>query len=526
MSFARALFAVSGLTMLSRIAGFVRDTATAAILGAGPVADAFFVAQRLPNLFRSLFAEGAFNASFVPLYKREQHQQGNEAARDFSGEALAVMIAMLTPFCGLVMLAMPWLMHVLAPGFTTDAQKFELAGAFSRITFPYLLLISVTALQGSVLNARLHFKPAAAAPILYNIVLILMLGATVWLHLDVGYALAWAVTLAGIVQCAWLVMSCRRHGVPIPLLRPRLTPRVRQLFRQIGPGAVGAGAAQINLLVSTILASTLPTGAVSYLFYADRLNQLPLGVIGIAVATALLPVLAQHVQEGDEDKIRHYFSRAMEFVLAAGLPATVGLMLAARPIIQTLFEHGNFGTAETSATAEALQAYAVGIPAFLLVKVFAAGFFARQDTRTPVRIAMIALGVNMLGSWLLIGPLGHAGIALATAIAVWVNAGLLLLLLHRQGRQLLDAQAKRRIPRLLLCGGLMAGLIAGLDELLAEFFVSGHFMLELAGLSLLMGLSLCGYGLLVQLTGAWRWRDFSLLLHRTKKTASLESTEI
>ena len=517
MSFARALFAVSGLTMLSRVAGFVRDTATAAILGAGPVADAFFVAQRLPNLFRSLFAEGALNASFVPLYTREKHQNGDAAARGFSGEALAVMVAILVPFSALVMVGMPWLMHVLAPGFADQPEKFGLAVTFSQITFPYLLLISITALQGSVLNARKHFKPAAAAPILYNLVLIAMLLATVWLNLDVGYALAWAVTLAGVVQCLWLVISCRKHGAPIPLLRPRLTLRVRQLFKQIGPGALGAGASQINLLVSTILASTLPTGAISYLFYADRLNQLPLGVIGIAVATALLPVLSQCVQDGDEDKIRHYFSRAVEFVLAIGLPATIGLMMAAQPIIQTLFEHGNFGPDETIATAAALTAYAVGVPAFLLVKVFAASFFARYDTRTPVRIAIVALATNMLGALLLIGPLGHVGIALASGIATWVNAGLLLFMLRRQGKSLLDAQAKRRIPRILLCGGLMAGLIWGLDHVLADFFVARLWVMELTGLALLMTLSLIGYGVLVQLTGAWRWQDLPALLRRAPK---------
>ncbi|MGB4100415.1 MAG: murein biosynthesis integral membrane protein MurJ [Alphaproteobacteria bacterium] len=518
MSFARALFAVSGLTMLSRIAGFARDTATAAILGAGPIADAFFVAQRLPNLFRSLFAEGAFNASFVPLYTREKHQSGDTAARSFSGEALAVMVAILVPFSAMVMVAMPWLMHVLAPGFADQPEKFDLAVSFSQITFPYLLLISITALQGSVLNARKQFKPAAAAPILYNLVLIAVLLATVALPLDVGFALAWAVTLAGVVQCLWLMVSCRKHDVSIPLLRPRLTLRVRQLFKQIGPGALGAGASQINLLVSTILASTLPTGAISYLFYADRLNQLPLGVIGIAVATALLPLLSQCVQEGDENKIRHYFSRAVEFVLAIGLPATVGLMLAAQPIIQTLFEHGQFGHNETIATAAALTAYAVGVPAFLLVKVFAASFFARYDTRTPVRIAITALATNMIGALLLIQPLGHVGIALASSIATWVNAGLLLFMLRRQGKVLLDAQAKRRIPRLLLCGGLMAGLIGGLDHLLADFFMAHHWVSELTGLTLLMTLSLLGYAVLVQLTGAWRWRDLPALMRRDPKT--------
>lgn len=520
MSFARSLFTVSGLTMISRLAGFVRDTATATILGAGPVADAFFVAQRLPNLFRSLFAEGAFNAAFVPLYTKEKHDNGAVAAREFSGEALAMMVTILLPFTLLVMTAMPWVMLILAPGFSDQPVKFNLAVAFCQITFPYLLLISITALQGSVLNANHKFAPAAAAPILYNVTLIIMLIGTLFFSLDVGYALAWGVTLAGVVQYLYLLLHCHRHKLPIPFMRPRFTPRVKQLLKQIGPGALGAGAAQINIVVSTILASLLPTGAVSYLFYADRLNQLPLGVIGIAIATTILPVLSHHVQNADEEKVRYYFSRAIVVVLALGVPATVGLMMGAEPIIQTLFEHGAFGTNETHATAAALRAYAVGIPAFLLVKVFASSFFARLDTRTPVKVAMIALLTNMIGAALLITPLGHVGIALASGIATWVNAGLLLWFLHQQGRVLLDPLAKRQIPRLLFCGILMAALVYGLTFMLSGFFTTPQLWGEVLGLMLLIGGALLGYGLFVQISGAWRWQDLPALLRRTPKQNS------
>jgi len=514
MSFARSLFAVSSLTLLSRFAGFARDTVTAAILGAGPVADAFFVAQRLPNLFRSLFAEGAFNASFVPLYTREKVQHGNESAQKFAGEALAMMVTILIPFTLVMILAMPWVMRILAPGFVSTPDKFNLAVTLSQITFPYLMLISITALQGSVLNAHQKYAPAAAAPILYNLTLIAMLFGTLWLVLDIGLALAWAVTLAGIIQYLWLLYHCHCHGLPIPFMRPRLTPRVRQLFRQIGPGALGAGAAQINIVVSTILASTLPTGAVSYLFYADRLNQLPLGVIGIAVATTLLPILSQHVQAGEGEKARHYFSRAVVLVTAIGLPAAVGLIMAARPIIQTLFQHGAFTATETEATAAALAAYAIGIPAFLLVKVFSTSYFAHHDTRTPVKIALIAMATNIISAFFLIKPYGHIGIALASGIATWVNAGLLLWLLRRQGHPLLDATARRQIPRLLLCGGLMAGLVYGLDDMLAGFFSNDNLWQELLGLSLLLMGGCFGYGALVQLTGAWRWQELPAMFRK------------
>ncbi len=524
MSFARSLFAVSSLTVLSRLAGFVRDTATAAILGAGPVADAFFVAQRLPNLFRSLFAEGAFNAAFVPLYTKEKHENNQEAAQQFAGEALAMLVIILIPFSVLAMLAMPWLILALAPGFSDEPEKYHLTIALSRITFPYLLLISVAALQGSVLNANRKFAPAASAPILYNFTLVAMLLGTLWLSLDTGYALAWAVTLAGIIQYFYLLYYCHRHGLPIPLCRPRLTPRIRLLFKQIGPGALGAGATQINIVVSTVLSSLLPTGTVSYLFYADRLNQLPMGVIGIAIATTLLPVLAQHVQEGNEAKVRHYYSRAIVVALSLGLPATVGLAVAPVPIIQTLFQHGAFGGADTLATAAALQAFAVGIPAFLLVKVFSANYFARHDTRTPVKMAVIALIANIVGSALLIQPLGHVGIALANGLASWVNALLLLHHMHRHKVVTLDDAARRQIPRLICCALAMAGIIYGLQLSLAWFFETSDLRLNFCGLSLLMGGTLLGYAILVQLTGAWRWQDLPAMLRRPDKTSAPPSS--
>ena len=395
MSFARSLFTVSGLTVLSRVAGFVRDTLTATFLGAGPVADAFFVAQRLPNLFRSLFAEGAFSAAFVPLYTTEKERHGQEAAQRFAAHALALLLSALIPFSIIVMLFMPKLMLLLAPGFSSEPEKYKLAVNFSTITFPYLALISVTALQTGVLNAQGRFGPGAAAPIAFNLVLIAALYLSRIMGWDVGYALSWAVTISGAVQMLWLMISCRRAKVSLPLMLPQLGEASSKLFRRIGPGAVGAGAAQINLLVSTILASTLPTGAVSYLFYADRLNQLPLGIVGIAVATTLLPLLSRHIEAGRTEQARHYTSRAVEFCLLLGLPATIGLSVAAQPIIQTLFEHGAFTHEDAVRTAQALAAYSLGIPAFLLVKAFAAGFFARHDTKTPVQIAMIAMLVNV-----------------------------------------------------------------------------------------------------------------------------------
>lgn len=514
MSFARSLFTVSGLTVMSRVAGFVRDTLTAMYLGAGPVADAFFVAQRLPNLFRSLFAEGAFTAAFVPLYTTEQERHGQEAAQRFAGQALMLLLAGLLPFSVVVMLFMPQVMLLLAPGFENTPEKYQIAVHFSTITFPYLALISVTALQTGVLNAQGRFGPGAAAPIAFNLVLIAGLFLARFLNWDVGYALAWSVTISGAVQMLWLMVSCYRARVSIPLVRPQLGEASKRLFRRIGPGAIGAGAAQVNLLISTILASTLPTGAVSYLFYADRLNQLPLGIVGIAVATTLLPLLSRHIEAGRDGHARHYMGRAIEFCLMLGLPATIGLALAAQPIIQTLFEHGKFTHEDTLATAETLAAYSLGIPAFLLVKAFAAGFFARHDTATPVKVALVAMAVNVMASVLLLGLLKHTGIALANSLAVWTNAVLLYISLRRKIGAIGDATLLRRVPRLLLSAFCMSVATWVLVILTADWFPGsglGHKAMALSGI---IGISSVVYAVLLQITGAFKLQELLALLRR------------
>ena len=513
-SFGRSLFTVSSLTILSRIGGFIRDSLTAIFLGAGPVADAFFVAQRLPNLFRSLFAEGAFSAAFVPLYTTEQERHGEEAAQQFAGHALMLLLTALIPFSILIMIFMPQVMLILAPGFEHDPEKFKLAVDFSTITFPYLALISVTALQTGVLNARGRFGPGAAAPIAFNIVLIIALFATRIFHWHVGYTLAWAVTISGIVQCAWLAVSCYRARCSIPILKPHWGEASSKLFRRIGPGALGAGAAQINLLVSTILASTLPTGAVSYLFYADRLNQLPLGIVGIAVATTLLPLLSRHIEAGDEFKVRHFNSRAIEFCLVLGLPAMIGLIVMAEPIIHTLFEHGAFKHADTIATSQALQAYALGIPGFLLVKVFAADFFARHDTKTPVKAAMTSMGANMLLSILLLGLLQHIGIALSNSLAVSLNAWLHYYHLRRKNFPIGDDKLVGRVKKIILSAVIMAAAAMLLMQFGWNAFSPTGIMQEAAGLCILIGLSGLAYGAALHFTGAMRWQDVLAIVQR------------
>lgn len=512
MSFARSLFTVSSLTVLSRVGGFARDFLTAVFLGAGPIADAFFVAQRLPNLFRSLFAEGAFSAAFVPIYAAEHERNGKEAAQRFAGQALMLLLAALIPFSVLVMLFMPQVMLVLAPGFQNDPGKYEMAVQFSTITFPYLALISVTALQTGVLNALGKFAPGAAAPIALNIVMILGLLASQLFDWHVGYTLAWSVTIAGGVQCAWLAISCYRAKASIPLPRPHWDRTSRELFRRIGPGAIGAGAAQINLLISTVLASTLATGALSHLFYADRLTQLPLGIVGIAVATTLLPLLSRHIEAGDEAKVRHYNSRAIEFCFLLGLPATIGLILVGQPIIETLFQYGAFKHEDTVATAEALRAYALGIPAFLLIKVFSSGFFARKDTSTPVKAGLMSLLTNVVCAVLLLETLQHVGIALAHSIAVTMNASVLYLILRRKKMPLGEPGLGKRLVKLVASAAIMAATAFALLEFGWKAFSPSSAVQKVAGLSALIGLSGLSYLVALHLTGAFKLRNLKGLI--------------
>ncbi len=513
MALLRSVATVGSFTLVSRVFGFIRDILTAAILGAGPVADAFFVAQRLPNLFRSLFAEGAFSAAFVPLVSGALAEGGKDRARGFAEEAFAVLFAVLLVFVVLGEIFMPAVMSVIAPGFTAEPGKFDLVVALGRITFPYLLFISLVALQGGLLNALDRFAAVAATPILLNLFLIAALLLTSRYGWTDGQVLAWALTAAGIAQFLWLAGSCAGAGVNLRPRWPRMTPRVRQTLKLMGPGVLGAGVMQINLLISTALASLLPGGSVSFLYYADRLNQLPLGVVGIAVATAILPPLSRQVRGGDLAGAVTTQNRGVELALLLTLPAAIALAILAQPILATLFERGAFGPAEVAATAAALAAYAAGLPAFVLVKVLAPGFFARQDTATPVKIAAAAIAINLALTLLLMPYLAHVGVAIALSAAGWMQALTLLFLLARQGHFRLDQRARANLPRIAAASlGMGAALIA-LRLALAPAF-AGPASLRLGALAALVAAGLIVFGGLILALGVTRWRDLRNQLRR------------
>lgn len=507
MSLLRAAATVGSLTLLSRVAGFVRDMLIAAFLGAGALADAFFVSFKLANFLRRLLGEGAFNAGFVPLLARTIEGEDRAAGRRFAEEAFAVMAAVLLVLVLAVELAMPWFIRALAPGFAPGSLRYEAAVELTRLTFPYTLFICLVALVSGVLNTIGRFAAATFVQVLLNLVLIAALLLAVWQGWSVAHALASGVALAGVVQLAWVMIAAARAGMALRPRLPRVTPRIRRLSALVLPGTLGAGVAQINLLIDTWFASTLPEGAPSYLFYADRLNQLPLGVIGIALGTALLPLLARHLRAGRTDHATHAFSRAIEVALLLTLPAAVALIVSAEPIIRALFERGAFSAADTVATAGALAAFSLGLPAYVLIKVLAPAFFAREDTRTPVKVAILCLISNVLLILVLIGPLAHVGIALATALSNWLNA-LLLGWLHWRGRHLaVDARLRRRLPPM-----LAAGVLMGAALWLAEQLLAGLGPLPL--LAALLATGTIVYALAVQLLGAADHRELRAMLSR------------
>ena len=485
-----AFATVGGLTMASRVLGFLRDILIAAVLGTGMIADAFVVAFRMPNLFRRLFAEGAFNAAFVPLFAKRLEADGSASARAFAEEAFAGLFAVLLLVTAIAQIAMPWLVLGLAPGFASEPEKLDLATALTRIAFPYLLCMSLVALLSGLLNSLHRYMAAAAAPIVLNGVLVAVMGFAHWrgYHDDpaAGYLLVWGVTAAGVLQLAMLWFAARRAGYALRLRLPRMTDGVHRLVTLGIPGVIAGGITQINIVVGTIVAS-LEAGAVSYLYYADRLYQLPLGIVGVAIGVVLLPDLSRHLGAGNRAAAMDSQNRSMELALLLTLPAAVALFVAAEPIIRVLFERGAFTTLDTEATAWALAAFAAGLPAFVLIKVLQPGFFANEDTRTPMHFAGVNLVLNAVGSLALFfafkaaGFMPHVGIALATSIAAWVNAGMLWVTLKKRGHFVVDSRLARNVPLIMLASAIMGAGVIVAGIMLEPWLRSSAGLLARAG---------------------------------------------
>src|SRR3990170_1594424 len=524
MKLYKSFATVGGLTLVSRVFGFMRDVLIAATLGSGWVADAFVVAFRFPNLFRRLFGEGAFNSAFVPIFAKKIEGEGREAARVFAEEAMAGLFFVLLILTLVAEVTMPYLMLALAPGFSATPEKFDLAVLLTRITMPYLLCMSLVALLSGVLNSFGKFVESSSVSIVLNLT---MMAATA-IALGLGYRndpmagiiQAWGVFAAGVLQLLVLLDGMRRNGIWLKLRRPRMSEGMRRLIRLGIPGIIAGGVTQINIVIGTVIAS-MQNGAVSYLYYADRLYELPLAIVGIAIGVVLLPDVARHLRAENHEAVMDSQNRSLEFAALLTLPAAVALAVVPTAIVAGLFERGAFTAADTPATAYALAIFAIGLPSFVLIKVFSPAYFAREDTRTPMIYASISLTANTLGSIALFfifrayGWMPHLGIAVATTLGGFLNAGLLYATLAKRGFFVADRRLKRAPPRLLLASAIMGVVLWSVATALDGLFKPPTSELVRAGaLTVLIGAGLLAYTLAVFATGALDLRQARAFLTR------------
>ena len=470
MKFFKAIATVAGLTLFSRLAGFLRDILTAALLGAGPLADAFFVALKLPNFFRRISAEGAFTVAFVPVYTSIKEERGEAAAAQFAAHILLLMAAILGAFVTLAILVMPYIVGLIAPGFEAGSERFIAAVHYCRITFPYLLLMSITAMFGAMLNAHSRFAPFAFTPVLFNLTLI---AAMLLAHIndaEISKALAYGITISGVVQLFFILVMVYRAKIQPHFTKSfSLSPDVKKVFALMGPGVLGAGVMHINLFADMIIASFLPVGAISALYYADRLNQLPLGVVGIAMGTAMLPMLSTALARKAKDDARKLFAQALEGCVFLALPSALGLFILAPVIISVLFERGAFEADDTRRAAFCLMGYCVGLVPYVAGKVLSTVYWANKDTWTPVKISMLTTLLNIALSIALSFPLKEAGIALSTGLVGWLQFYLLKRNLGGYEETQLSADFSKRLIRLIAASALMGAAVFGAFLLLRGF---------------------------------------------------------
>src|SRR5262245_3163959 len=488
------IFTVGGYTLLSRLTGFARDIMLAAILGAGPVADAFFVALRLPNHFRAIFAEGAFNAAFVPAYA---HVYGHSeaSAKIFADRIFTLLFTAQVILLVVAWLFMPQVIAILAPGFSKDPERGQLAIELTRITFPYLLLVTLVTLYGGMLNVMHRFASAAAAPIFLNLSMMATLALAAFFP-GAGYAAAWGVLLAGVLEFLLLAGDAAKSGILPKFARPKLDEDVRAFFRALGPATVGSMGTQIAMFADTIIATFLAAGALSALYYADRLNQLPIGVIGIAIGTVLLPEMSRRLAANDITGASAAQRRAFEFSLLFSVPFVAAFLTVPDAIMRAMFARGAFSKADAAAAGATLAAYAIGLIPFVTIRSAVATFYARHDTATPVKAALTGVAVNVALKVALMGSLAQIGLALATAIGAWVNLLLVLFFAVRAGhleldRTWLSSLAKFAAACIILAAGLwgtaraagyyLASMLSFRDETaLLLLIVSGALIYGLA----------------------------------------------
>ena len=512
MKLIRSTATIGAMTLISRLLGLVRDVLLAKFLGASVINDALIAATRLPNLFRRMFAEGAFNAAFVPLYARRIEGEGDDAAANFAGEAFAALLVLVIGIVIIFEVTMPWSLNLVGGGLdrvsSTPGQlaPYDLAVIYARITMPYLMLMSVAALISGMLNARHYFAVAAFVPALLNVVWVAILvyaSQNAMLATDLAKWLAVGMTFSGLLQAGALWWALKRAGISLPRKWPRLTSGVKRLVVLGVPGLLSAGSTQINLAVSTAVA-TYKDGAASWLYYADRLYQLPLALIGIAMGIALLPTLSRRLRAGDDQGAMNAMNRGMEIAAFLTIPAAVALFLIPNFLIGGLLERGQFTSLDTNNAALALSMFAFGLPAFVLLKVLTPAFFARENTKTPMIFASISALINLVLGVALFFTIGFYGLAIATSIAAWINVICLGIILHREKWFRFDKRLKNRLPRILLAS-LFMGLVLWWVEQHASGLLAGALFKDYIVL-----LAVCGVGGIAYVIAAFIFRAFNI----------------
>lgn len=519
MSLIRNVGTIGGLTAVSRVFGFARDMLFARLFGAGLAADAFQLAFTLPNTFRRLFAEGAFSVAFVPMYSHKLHDEtkdGEHEAGVFANDVLSVFVWVLFGFSLLCIAGMEGIVWLLAREYQHVPGKFELSVTLARITFPYLGLVSLVALLSGMLNARSRFGPGAVAPVLFNVALI---SGLVWGwafdYTDElkAFAQSWSLPVAGLLQLAFLYWSARHAGIRLRLHWPKLTPDTRVLLWRIFPATFGAGIYQISQLADTFFATSLPQGSLTLLKMADRLNQMPLGIVGIALGTAILPTLARHIASGDQRGAAQLQGRAIELATLLTVPAAFALAVCAPAFVNAFFVGGKFKPEDGAIMSHIVVALVCGLPSYVLVKVLEPGYFSRGDTRTPVMTAGTALAFNIFLNLAVVRPFGIVGLAAATACSASLNCLLLYSNLHRRGHFRFDAKLLSRIVRQFIASALMAAVLWYLLHLTMAWY-SGHLLQKVGGILLLVSAGLVVYAALAWLIGAVDKDDIAILARR------------
>ncbi len=529
MSLVKKFASVGSATLASRVLGFVREALIGAALGAGPVADAFYAAFAFPNLFRRLFAEGAFNSAFVPKFAGTVESGGMSEARNFAEQVLAVLLTALIGLSALAMIFMPAVVGtVVAPAFADTPDKFNLTVELTRVMFPYLLCMSLVAMLSGIMNSLRHYFLAAFVPVLLNIIMSAVTAYALWAGMDAfatGRLLSWGVLTSGIAQLLLLFIATRRTAFPLSLRMPKLTPEVKQLLILMGPAMLTGGVVQINIMIGRIIASG-QDGAIALLNYADRINQLPLGVIGVAIGVVLLPELARSLKGERHAEAEHLQNRSLEFALALTLPAAVAMMVMPAPIVNILYQRGAFTAETTALTATALAAFASGLPAYVLVKVFQPGFFAREDMKTPLWFSLAAVIINIVLSFALFSTWGHVAIAAATSLSAWANAILLGGALWSRNHFRPSAASWRKMAMIVLSSVLMGGLLYAVQALWPQLLQSPSVLVRIVSTLGILFAAFLFYIALVVGTGGLNWKELkSAFTRKRKDRAPVETLE-